>query len=652
MAANGDGGGGGVVVTRENGYPNGQGKGKFEVEGDWGYTQDGTVDLKGRPVLQSETGRWRACWFFVGYEVFERMAYYGISSNLVEFLRRKMSEGTVSSANNVTNWVGTVWMTPVLGAYIADAHLGRYWTFVGSSVIYLVGMLMLTTVVSVPGLTPPHCDTQHNEQGCRKPSSFQAGIFYFALYVIALGTGGTKPNISTMGADQFDDFEPVERTLKFSFFNWWMFSIFFGTLFSNTFLVYVQEKVGWKLGYGLPTLGLAISISVFLSGTKYYRHKVTIGSPCTRVAQVLVAAVRKWKATIPIDPKELYEPKLEEYAISKTFRIDHSNSLRFLDKAAVKNGCSSPWSLCTVTQVEETKQMMKMLPILAATFIPSMILAQTNTLFIKQGTTLDRQMGRHFKIPPACLTAFVTIFMLLSLVIYDRWFVSAIRRYTKNPRGITLLQRMGIGIFFQMIVMVVAYLAERKRLSVIHEKNITDQSKTVPLTIYILFPQFALAGIADTFVEVAKLEFFYDQAPERMKSLGTSYFTSSLGIGNFLSSFLLKAVSSITKRQRRKGWILDNLNASRLDYYYALLAILMFFNLLFYLYVSKSFVYNADPTSTPKPENGDLSKSFIHNADPTSTPKPENGDLSKSFIHNADPTSTPKSKNDDLHEPC
>lgn len=71
-----------------------------------------------------------------GYEVFERMAYYGIASNLVLYLTNKLREGTVKSANNVTNWVGTVWMTPILGAYIADAFLGRYWTFVLASAIY------------------------------------------------------------------------------------------------------------------------------------------------------------------------------------------------------------------------------------------------------------------------------------------------------------------------------------------------------------------------------------------------------------------------------------------------------------------------------------------------------------------------------------
>lgn len=76
--------------------------------------------------------------FVAGYEVFERMAYYGIATNLVLYLTNKLHEGTVQSSTNVTNWVGTVWMTPILGAYIADAHLGRYRTFVISSAIYLM----------------------------------------------------------------------------------------------------------------------------------------------------------------------------------------------------------------------------------------------------------------------------------------------------------------------------------------------------------------------------------------------------------------------------------------------------------------------------------------------------------------------------------
>ena len=63
----------------------------------------------------------------------------------------------------------------------------------------------------------------------------------------------------------------------------------------------------------------------------------------------------------------------------------------------------SRWSLSMVTQVEETKQMLKMLPILAITFVPSAMMVEINTLFVKQGTTLDRHVGPHFEIPPASL---------------------------------------------------------------------------------------------------------------------------------------------------------------------------------------------------------------------------------------------------------
>lgn len=186
-------------------------------------------------------------------------------------------------------------------------------------------MCLLTLAVSLPALRPPHCTQDHN---CQPASSLQRGIFFFALYTIAVGTGGTKPNISTMGADQFDEFEPKERFHKLSFFNWWFFSIFFGTLFSNTFLIYIQDNVGWAVGYGLPTIGLAVSVLVFLVGSPFYRHKLPSGSPITRMLQVLVAAVRKWKVHVPDDPKELHELSMEVYAINRRCRIDQSSSLR------------------------------------------------------------------------------------------------------------------------------------------------------------------------------------------------------------------------------------------------------------------------------------------------------------------------------------
>ncbi|KAK2985199.1 hypothetical protein RJ640_010488 [Escallonia rubra] len=547
------------------------------------------------------------------------MAYYGISTNLIIYLTKKLHQGTVTSSNNVTNWVGTIWMTPVLGAYIADAHLGRYWTFVIASAIYLSGMIILTLTVTLPGLKPPHC-VDPNVADCKKASTLQLALFFGALYTLAVGTGGTKPNISTIGADQFDEFEPKEKAHKLSFFNWWMFSIFLGTLFANTVLVYIQDNVGWSLGYGLPTVGLAISILIFLSGTSFYRHKKPSGSPFTRMARVIVAALKKWSVPIPSDPKELYELDLEQYAKKGKYRIDSTPSLRFLNKACVKTGSTSPWMLCSVTQVEETKQMLRMIPILGATFVPSTMIAQINTLFVKQGTTLMRTIG-NFNIPPASLAGFVTISMLVCVVLYDRFFVKMMQRWTGNPRGITLLQRMGIGMLFHILIMIIASLTEMHRLRVAKDHGVVESGKQVPLSIFTLLPQFILMGTADAFLEVAKIEFFYDQAPESMKSLGTSYSMTSLGIGNFLSSFLLSTVSHITEEHGNKGWIRNNLNASHLDYYYAFFAILNFLNFICFVVVAKFYVYKAEVSDsmTVLREELQVSRYGVHNQEAPST---------------------------------
>lgn len=191
--------------------------------------------------------------------------------------------------------------------------------------------------------------------------------------------------------------------------------------------------------------------------------------------------------------------------------------------------------------------MLCLFPIMITSILPSTMVAQVNTLFVKQGTTLDRGLG-NFQIPPASLASFVTISMLISVIIYDRLFVPIMRRWTKNPRGVTLLQRMGLGLAFHIIVMVAASLTERWRLSVAREHGLVQNGGIVPLSIFILLPQFILMGVADAVFEVVRVEFFYDQAPESMKSLGTSYYMTSLGVGSFLSSFLLETVAEITQK--------------------------------------------------------------------------------------------------------
>lgn len=73
-----------------------------------------------------------------GNECCERLAYYGIATNLVTYLTRKLHEGNVSAARNVTTWQGTCYLAPLIGAVLADSYWGRYWTIASFSTIYFL----------------------------------------------------------------------------------------------------------------------------------------------------------------------------------------------------------------------------------------------------------------------------------------------------------------------------------------------------------------------------------------------------------------------------------------------------------------------------------------------------------------------------------
>ncbi|ONL95761.1 Protein NRT1/ PTR FAMILY 8.3 [Zea mays] len=73
-----------------------------------------------------------------GTEVCERLAYYGISKSLVTYLSTRLHEGNVSAARNFTTWQGTCYLTPLIGATLADSYWGKYRTIAVFSTIYFL----------------------------------------------------------------------------------------------------------------------------------------------------------------------------------------------------------------------------------------------------------------------------------------------------------------------------------------------------------------------------------------------------------------------------------------------------------------------------------------------------------------------------------
>ncbi|XWS24767.1 hypothetical protein CRYUN_Cryun27aG0012500 [Craigia yunnanensis] len=155
-----------------------------------------------------------------------------------------------------------------------------------------------------------------------------------------------------------------------------------------------------------------------------------------------------------------------------------------------------------------------------------------------------------------------------------------------------MLQRIGIGMVLSAISMVITALVEMQRLKTAQEYGLVDKPNvTVPMSVWWLVPQYVLYGLSDVFTMVGLQEFFYDQVPHELRSVGLALYLSIFGVGSLLSSFFISAIENVTGGDGRDSWFANNLNRAHLDYFYWLLASLSAIGLAFYLYSTKSYIY-------------------------------------------------------------
>ncbi|KAG0549911.1 hypothetical protein BDA96_01G295000 [Sorghum bicolor] len=554
-------------------------------------------DYKGRPASRATTGGWACAAMILGVELFERMTTLGIAVNLVPYMTGTMHLGNASAANTVTNFIGASFMLCLLGGFVADTYLGRYLTIAVFTAVQATGVMILTISTAAPGLRPPPCgDARGASADCVPATGTQLGVLYLGLYLTALGTGGLKSSVSGFGSDQFDESHDGERSKMLRFFNWFYFFVSIGALLAVTALVYVQDNVGRRWGYGVCAVGILCGLAVFLLGTRRYRFKKLVGSPLTQVAAVTAAAWTKRRLPLPSDPDLLYDVDAALAAgadVKGKEKLPHSKECRFLDHAAIIDGtggdsAASKWALCTRTDVEEVKQVVRMLPIWATTIMFWTIHAQMTTFSVAQAEVMDRAIGGSsgFHIPAGSLTVFLIGSILLTVPVYDRLVAPLARRVTGNPHGLTPLQRVFVGLFLSVAGMAVAALVER------HRQTAASAEHGVTLSVFLLMPQFVLVGAGEAFTYMGQLAFFLRECPKGMKTMSTGLFLSTCALGFFFSTLLVTIVHKVTGRHGGSGgWLADNLDDGRLDYFYWLLAVISAINLVIFTFAARGYVY-------------------------------------------------------------
>jgi len=248
--------------------------------------------------------------------------------------------------------------------------------------------------------------------------------------------------------------------------------------------------------------------------------------------------------------------------------------------------------MCRINDVEDAKAVLSLLPIWISCLVYGIVFAQLTTFFTEQGITMDITIWPGFVIPPASLQLFINFPNIFLVPMYDWLFVPLTRAITGKPSGITVLQRIGIGLFVSIISMIVAAIVEMKRLKIAMESGLVDKpGATVPMSFWWLVPQYLLIGIVDVFTVVGLQEFFYDQVPNELKSAGSSLCLSIFGVGSLLSSFLISVIEKTTGKEGQDSWFSDNLNHAHLNYFYWLLAGLSTIGFVSFVYFAKSHIY-------------------------------------------------------------
>ncbi|XP_057983289.1 protein NRT1/ PTR FAMILY 5.9 [Malania oleifera] len=520
----------------------------------------------------------KSCVLLIGIGGMERFAFKGVACNLVTYLTDVVKMSNSAAAKTVNSWIGITSLLPLLVAPLADSYWDQFSTILASSFLYLVGLVALTWTAISWAWTPA-------------TAAGSSSALFWSLSLISLGQGGYNPSLQAFGADQLENDDELPQTAdrdrhankkKSLFFQCWYFGVCTGSLLGVSVMSYIQDTFGWGLGFVIPAIAMLASIVFFTCGSRYYTYRqakaADVNKPFRSMARTVAATVFKMthsRITLQNNNDTVDELELEEKPIC------HPH-LEGEDLECLPTG--------NIRQLENVNIILRLLPIWTTLLMFAVIFQLPTTFFTKQGITMKRNIGSNFKIPPATLQTAITVSIILLMPLYDTILVPIMRAITHNDRGISVMQRMGIGMFLSIIAMMIAAIVETKRRGICQTMGSNLESETVPLSIFWLLPQYILLGISDIFTVVGMQEFFYSEVPIRMRTMGIALYTSVFGVGSFLSAILISMIEFLTSSSRGKpSWFSDNMSEARLDKYYWLLALSSALSLLLFVSLCKCY---------------------------------------------------------------
>lgn len=201
--------------------------------------------------------------YIIGNEAAERFSFYGMRAILVIFMTQYlwvMDQHTTPPMSDARSreyfhdFVSYAYLTPFIGAILSDVFLGKYRTILFLSLFYCAG---------------------HAALACMGTVGSSLHWLIAGLVLICLGAGGIKPCVSAHVGDQFG---PKNSHLLTRVFNWFYFSINFGSFFSTLLTPWLLERHGPHWAFGVPGVLMAIATLVFWLGRNRFVHVPPAGT--------------------------------------------------------------------------------------------------------------------------------------------------------------------------------------------------------------------------------------------------------------------------------------------------------------------------------------------------------------------------------------
>ncbi|XP_071370733.1 solute carrier family 15 member 1b [Centroberyx affinis] len=362
--------------------------------------------------------------FIVVNEFCERFSYYGMRAVLVLYFRYFLRWDDDMATSIYHTFVALCYLTPILGAIVADSWLGKFKTIVYLSIVYTLGQVIMA-------ISAIHDITDTNRDGTPDNMTFHVALSMVGLALIALGTGGIKPCVAAFGGDQFEEHQEKQRSTFFSIF---YLSINAGSLLSTVITpilraqecgIHSQQKC-YPLAFGVPAALMVVALLVFIVGSGMYVKAAPKGNITLEVCKCI------W------------------FAIKNRFR--HRSSA-YPKKAHWMDWAEDKYDKLLIAQVKMVVKVLFLyipLPMFWALF------DQQGSRWTLQATTMDGNFGA-LTIQPDQMQTVNPILILIMVPIVDSVIYPLI---AKCNVSFTPLRRMTVGMFMAALAFVAAGLVQ------------------------------------------------------------------------------------------------------------------------------------------------------------------------------------------------